>query len=275
MSELVKLKNRIRAVKTTEKVTKAMRLISMSLHTKLKQKATAIQKYEDELTSLFSSVKNSSKDWKSKTLQPEQTGKILVILIGSQKGLCGTFNTNLFHFFNKNNPNLKSIDLIALGKKACDFLAKKHVLQKEYTNLAPSKVNEVTNDLLDFIETAKAKYEQVKIFYNYPKSFLTQVPTEKQIIPVPEKDTASKIDQDYVWEQPVEQVLDVLAKEYLKFTLQATISDSLLAEQSARFKSMDSASHNAENLLAEMSKKYAKQRQAKITKELIELTGAF
>ena len=75
MSELIKLKNRIRAIETTEKVTKAMRLISMSLHTKLKHKATAIHKYDSELTDLFSSVQNSNKEWKSKILQPEKHGK--------------------------------------------------------------------------------------------------------------------------------------------------------------------------------------------------------
>ena len=247
----------------------------MSLHTKLKKKTNAIQSYEDELTKLFSSVKSSSKEWKSKILQPDSTGKKLVILIGSQKGLCGTFNTNLFHFFNASAKDLKNIDLIALGKKACDFLSKTYSLKKEYQDLAPSKINDITNDLLMFIENASPYYEQVEVFYNHPKSFLTQIPTKKQIIPLPETDTKNNLSENYVWEQPVNQVLDMLAKEYLKFTLQATISDSLLAEQSARFKSMDSASHNAESLLQEMSKQYAKQRQAKITKELIELTGAF
>jgi F-type H+-transporting ATPase subunit gamma len=275
MSELIKLKNRIRAIETTEKVTKAMRLISMSLHTKLKHKATAIHKYDSELTDLFSSVQNSNKEWKSKILQPEKHGKTLIILIGSQKGLCGVFNSTLIKFFNKKIENYSNIDFIGLGKKASDFLSKKHVLKKQYSNLAPSKANEITNDLFNLITSAEPKYAKVVILYNYPKSFLIQVPSEKQIIPVPIQRASNQIDQEYVWEQPVEEVLEFLANEYLKFTLQATISDSLLAEQSARFKSMDSASRNAENLLGEMKKKFSKQRQAKITKELIELTGAF
>ena len=275
MSELIKLKNRIKAIETTEKVTKAMRLISMSQHAKLKRTATAIQKYDAELTNIFSSVKKLDPNWKCDFLNPEATGKKLIIVIGSQKGLCGTYNSQIFNFFNSKIKNHSNFNLIFIGKKACDFLSKKYSSIKEFPDLSINKVNSITKTLFNIIATASPKYENVTIFYNYPKSFLTQVPTEKQIIPVLESISDDTAKKEYIWEQPANQILDILAEEYLRFTLQTILKDALLAEQAARFKSMDSAAHNAENLLSEMKRQYSKQRQAKITKELIELTGAF
>lgn len=276
MSELVKLKNRIKAIQTTEKVTKAMRLISMSLHAKLKNRADAIQKYDAELTNLFNSVQAANKEWKSSLLSPEKNnGKTLLILIGSQKGLCGTFNAHLFNFFENKIKHISNVDFIGIGKKACDFLNKQHAPVHNFSNLAPSKINDITNKLFNLLFTGEAHYKEVLIIYNYPKSFLTQVPTLKQIIPTSQQFEEKQNTESYVWEQPINEVLDLLAEEYLKFTLQTTISNSLLAEQSARFKSMDSAARNAENLLSDMQRQYSKQRQAKITKELIEISGAF
>src|SRR3990167_259661 len=159
MSDLIKLKNRINAIETTEKVTRAMRLISMSQHTKLKQTAVAVETYDQELFNIFSSVKQLNLDWKN-PLVAQESDRTLVILIGSQKGLCGVFNTQLFAFFGNHTKKFNQFDLIGVGKKACDFLINKTKYKqiKKITQLTSSKIITVTNEIFDLIKNSKPNY---------------------------------------------------------------------------------------------------------------------
>jgi F-type H+-transporting ATPase subunit gamma len=280
MSELIQMRQRIKAIDTIKKITHAMRLISMSSHSRLKRKQEPLMRYINEINTLFTKVYTLAPDWKSNLMNPEQHAerKSLFVLIGSQKGLCGNFNTALFHLFDRHTSETSSYDLIAVGKKTVDY-AEEYYSEKliaSYNVFMIRNFFMLAQELTHHIVNAQGSYNSVAIFSNQFVSFFLQKPYKSVLIPfTPELSTKNTFTEDYLWKHKPSEILDLLAHQYLEARIQHIFFDSLFAEHAARFLSMDNATRNAENLLEETKLEYNKLRQAKITKELIELVGSF
>lgn len=284
MSQLIQMRQRIKAVETIKKITHAMRLISMSSHSRIRSKKSNFELYQREIQSLFFHLKGTVDTWSNTILYPEssQTQRNLIILVGSQKGLCGNFNSQIFSFFEKNinSKDVQRSDLCIIGSKAYEYaesLEKKPVLIfKEFTSLT---VNSIALSITNHIFNANPSYTSVTIFGNYPKSFFAQKPQKAPLIPFEIKgDTQSSQDeylQDYLWEQDPVALLNDFAEKLLTIRIQNVLFDSLIAEQAARFIAMDNSTRNASTLLDTMKLQYNKLRQAKITRELTDLIGSF
>ena len=284
MSQLIQMRQRIKAVETIKKITHAMRLISMSSHSRIRSKKSNFELYQREIQSLFFHLKGTVDTWSNTILYPEssQTQRNLIILVGSQKGLCGNFNSQIFSFFEKNinSKDLQRSDLCIIGSKAYEYaesLEKKPVLIfKEFTSLT---VNSIALSITNHIFNASPSYTSVTIFGNYPKSFFAQRPQKIPLIPFEIKaDAQSSQDeylQDYLWEQDPVALLTDFAEKLLTIRIQNVLFDSLIAEQAARFIAMDNSTRNASTLLDTMKLQYNKLRQAKITRELTDLIGSF
>jgi len=281
MSELVQMRQRIKAIETIQKITHAMRLIAMSAHSRLKRKETDLKRYIDTINILFSKVYRLQQDWQNPIMKPKNNHtKILVILVGSQKGLCGTFNTNLFTYFTQQMARHaeSTFDSIAIGKKAIDFLNRNHThiqVINEYNNFSTRTIFSISQAIADLIIHAPTPYSSVIMFSNDLKSFFIQKPIRTTLIPLataPSQVLAPT--EGYLWEHEPTVVLDTLAHHYLEAHIQHLLFTSLYAEQAARFLSMDNATRNAVSLLENSKILYNKLRQAKITKELTELTGS-
>jgi len=278
MSQLIQMNQRINAVETIKKITHATRLIAMSSHTRLASKEPIITHYKNEVRKLFAKLITNESDWQTEFfhLSPTSPGSI-IILIGSQKGFCGTFNVALFKFFEIQIPQINAADgIIAIGKKASDYLRKKKIVPLEvFNNLSSTSLLNITDLLTNFIIRQLPNYKEVIVISNDPKTFCTQKP-EKIIllpmIPLSPKEAAS---DTYIWPEPQEEILQALSRLYLKVSIESLLFSSLVAEQAARFHSMDSATRNAEDMLEVMHRDYNKLRQAKITKELLELASSF
>jgi len=286
MSQLIQLRQRIQAIETIKKITHAMRLISMSTHTRLRSRQEPLKQYQTTAQHLFLRIKHATPDWHNAILSPQSDEpKELYILVGSQKGLCGNFNISLFSLFNKTvlEKHTKPLSIIAVGKKAIDYL-KDHKIApyKSFFPFNSSTLTTITSDILETILNESQPYTHVYVVSNVLKSFFVQRPHITNLIPfdLPEDTTraSSEIDTnqptEYLWEQPVNEVLDALAIQCLNAQLEYLLFQSLIAEQAARFVSMDSSTRNADNLLEETKLQYNKLRQAKITKELTELVGS-
>lgn len=279
MSQLIQLKQRIKAIEVIKKITHAMRLIAMSSHSKLKRQSNNLQNFKDEVTPLLCALE------KFHTYENEQTTatsqKHLWILFASEKGLCGNFNSVIFNFF---EHQLKQIDMtniafITIGKQATDFLKKKQITPlASYNKLTPNKLSSTATALYTKLLQIKHTLKTVTCFYNHPKSFFVQEPCKFQLLPVqpPKNCDITTLDlDDYTWPQSHKEVLDCIFHSLLKLNILYLMSESMIAEQSARFLSMDSSTRSAENLLKSMNLEYNKIRQAKITKELTELISSF
>jgi len=278
MSQLIQLKQRIKAIKVIKKITHAMRLISMSSRMKMIKHSENLQLFRDEITPLLCSLESVHPSID----QNQSYHKNIWILIASEKGLCGNFNNLIFNHFQQelNRINVNDYNFIAVGKQAGDYLAQQGIKTiARYDKLSSSQLEKTANLLYEFLLQHKNSYQTVTCFYNQSKTFFVQEPCQYQLLPVQPQASCSisrtaNLD-DYYWPQPPANVILCIFQSFLKLNVLYILSQSISAEQSARFLSMDSSTRNAENLLKKMQLEYNKIRQAKITRELTELISSF
>ena len=285
MSKLIQLRQRIKVIETIQKITHAMRLISMSVHSHLKRDESALTTYIQSLEKTFAKLQLHAENWSHPIIRPQKTvnQNTLIIIVGSQKGLCGSFNLNLFRLcdnYIKNSPTSRQENshFIGVGQKAVDFLKDRKVqnIEQTYTKFTPQRLPEIAQKITDTILHAKQPYSSVIILSNEFKSFFNQKPRIYTLIPCVSQTTeGNSISDDILWDQSPEILLDELAHQYIEGHIHFVLFESLLAEHAARFVSMDTSTRNADSLLDIAKLQYNKLRQAKITKELTELVGSF
>jgi F-type H+-transporting ATPase subunit gamma len=282
MSKLIQMRNRIKTIETIKKVTDVMRIISMSAHSRLKAKQEPLSDYLNELKMLLTKVQQATSSWTHERLMPSgPNSNPLIIIIGSQKGLCGAFNTQLTKFLQEylqENPSAH-YHFTALGKKPIDYLIEHHPdkLMCSFPVLTARNFLSIAQELTDLIMTATPAYSSVTIISNIFKNFFVQKATVTHLIPFNPAtvSTAEVSTEDFIWDEAPKNILNTLAVQYIEAQLQHLIFQSLLSEHAARFLSMDSSTRNATNLLNTTKLEYNKVRQAKITTEITELTGNF
>ncbi len=276
MSQLTQMRHRIRAIQTIKKITHAMRLISMSTHSRMKHMQEPLELYQKSIATLLKQAHKAYPSYHNTILNPIEKAhhKTLVILVGSQKGLCGGFNTSLFQLFNKKEKESPSSSIITVGKRATNFIQKNRPenLIAFYNNFGLHNAQTISESLLH--EIIQHSYSSVIMYGNTAPSFFSQKPIELQIIPSIQTEDAAP-DIFYEWEQSAQEILSFLSEKYILSQIENALFQSLLAEHAARFISMDSSTRNAEQLLERMQRDYNKLRQAKITRELTELSSFF
>lgn len=282
MSELVQMRQRIKAIEIIKKITRAMRLISMSAHSRLKRTEQAFTAYSLAISSLLSKVQLLHPNLPYRLLSPTtENSKRLIILVGSQKGLCGNFNTLLFQFFTHHIPEYEKegFDLIIVGKKAVDFAQPLYssATIASYNDFNTHNLFSIAQDVTNRLIQNHHGYHAVTVFSNKLKNFFIQKPSRYDFASSPAASTAPvpPLHEEYIVDNNATDTTDLIARQHLEACLQYTFFKSLTAEHAARFISMDNATRNASNLLETTKMNYNKLRQAKITKELTELTSSF
>lgn len=248
-----------------------MRLISMSTHSRLRHKKIHLENYKNAFQSLWTRI--SAIGPISSTPTTIISPNHLIILISSQKGLCGTFNNTLFRYFeHEMSSQTDHYQFIAVGKYAIDYL-KQHdkPLLASYNNLHSNTFVSIAQALTALIVDSPQLYTTVTVYSNYQKSFFLQKPRTSVIYPLPEPPSSSSQPPEYLLEQSPDELSATIKNLMLTVSLEELLFDSLLAEQSARFISMDLSTRNADKLLISMKLEYNKTRQAAITAELTEL----
>ncbi len=278
MSQLIQMRQRIQSIETIKKITRAMRLISRSFHTKLDRRRAPLQQYRDLLCQIFNQLRSYHPQWAPERFFPPVTTpeRNLIIIVGAQKGLCGSFNNALFYWIDTHRPRLTSSasTVISVGKKVHDHLKKRAIpIMFTCSEIKTSSLDSITELLLAHFFTGEQLYTNVTIISNASKTFFTHELRTTQLIPFigcasPQQ---QENNNNYVWEHDPEIVLSTLAHDSLRTAIRTALFNSLHAEQSARFLSMDNATRNANTFLESMRLQYNKARQAKITKELAEL----
>lgn len=283
MTHLIAMRQRIKAVETIKKITHAMRLISMSTHSRLRHKKENLEQYKQAINKLMLNITHNN-NFNNTIFNNSHSNKELIILIGSQKTLCGSFNNNLFKFFTHKTSKLKSnahkYNFISVGKEAGEYLKQKHnSFFKRFDNFSAANFVFISEEISRIILDSTSKYKSVVVYCNQPTSFFVQQPNENKLFPLKTlsiKDINQNLkekDDDYIWEYPIEEIYQQLTILTIKANLQQLLFDSLLAEQAARFIAMDSATRNADKIIHQMRIEYNKTRQAQITRELIDLTS--
>lgn len=238
-----------------------------------------LKTYTYAIRDLFDTLSAAHPLWKSPILQPNDSEyqKNLIILVSSQKGLCGSFNSALFALARKEiAAHTINTHYILVGKKAIDFgkeLPQESVI-KTFAPFTKGTRTEISRGIAALITSATQPYTNVTIISNILKTFFQQKPTLSTLIPATKHTaTTAKSASDYLWEQEADTILNYLSDLYIITGIENALFQSLFAEHAARFISMDTATRNAETILETTKLTYNKLRQTKITKELTELTG--
>ncbi len=279
MSGLKEIRNRISSVSSTMQITNAMKMVSAAKLKKAQDSITATLPYSNKLSEL---VKNISASIDSVDSNPlfvsREVKKTLIIVITSNKGLCGGFNSNIIKEvynisseYGSNKP-----DLLTIGKKGDDILKKKFNVISSHNDLfeqfSYSNVKSIASKIMQLY--TDEKYDEVILVYNHFKNAATQIITKEQFLPISENtDNNVSTSGDYIFEPNREKILEELIPKTLSIQLFKSISDSIAGEHGARMTAMHKATDNASELRDQLKLTYNKARQTAITNEILEIVG--
>ena len=279
MSGLKEIRNRISSVSSTMQITNAMKMVSAAKLKKAQDSITATLPYSNKLSDLVKNISASIDSVDSNPLFVKREVKsALVIVITSNKGLCGGFNSNIIkEVYNIGSQyGTKKLELLTIGKKGNDILKKKfNVISSHndlYDDFSYSNVRLIANDIMALY--TEEKYDEVILVYNHFKNAATQIVTKEQFLPIAENsDEDLSIQGDYIFEPNREKILNELIPKTLSIQLFKSISDSIAGEHGARMTAMHKATDNASELRDQLKLTYNKARQTAITNEILEIVG--
>ena len=279
MSGLKEIRNRISSVSSTMQITNAMKMVSAAKLKKAQDSITATLPYSNKLSDLVKNISASIDSVDSNPLFVKREVKsALIIVITSNKGLCGGFNSNIIkEVYNISSQyGTKKPDLLTIGKKGNDILKKKfNVISSHndlYDGFSYSNVRLIANDIMGLY--TEEKYDEVILVYNHFKNAATQIITKEQFLPIAENsDETLSIQGDYIFEPNREKILNELIPKTLSIQLFKSISDSIAGEHGARMTAMHKATDNASELRDQLKLTYNKARQTAITNEILEIVG--
>ncbi|MCX6154639.1 MAG: ATP synthase F1 subunit gamma [Candidatus Kapabacteria bacterium] len=286
MATLRDMMRRINAIKSTAKITQAMKMISAA---KLRRAQDAImnarpyvKKMEEMLSNL---VANVGDDYSHPlVLKHKEVKSIAVIIVTSDRGLCGSFNTNLVRSAMVNlkqnmlneYPNAK-ISLLPVGKRGCITLSKeKFPIIAEFQGIYQPLKFQTAKDVISIVKNgyADGTYDLVLVYFNEFINIIKQLPSIKTLLPIQTHQAEKKaVTTDYIFEPGQTEIMDELLPKLLDIQMFRTLLESNAAEQAARMMAMDNATTNARDLIHNLQLVYNKERQAAITKEMLEIVG--
>lgn len=280
MANLKEIRNRITSVSSTMQITSAMKMVSAAKLKRAQDAITAMRPYAQKLTQLLQDLSASMEgDVAGGYSEIRQINNVLVVVITSNRGLCGAFNTNILKetqlLTSRKYPG-KKVDYLTIGKKANDFFRKTStVIQNSsaiYDDLTYENIAEVAEDLMKlFID---GKYDSIELVYNQFKNAATQIVISEQFLPIVPQETEEKaISSDYIYEPSKEEIVLELIPRMLKTQLYKAVRDSFAAEHGARMTAMHKATDNATEIRDQLKLTYNKARQAAITNEILEIVG--
>lgn len=284
MASLKEIRNRVKSVKNTQKITRAMKLVAAAKLRRAQDAAEAARPYADRMRSVIGTLASSVDPAFSPLFRREDApARSLVVVLSSDRGLCGGFNSTLFRrtrdFLRENRALLGEVDLVAVGRKGSEFIRRESLSSlDEWTTPAAEASLSVSRQVTeiavrDFVDE---KYDRVYIAYNRFQSALAQVPTFEQILPFDPAafgDVEENEGPDFIFEPSREDLLSVLLPQFLDTRVYGALLESVASEFGARMTAMDNATNNANDLIDKLTLQMNRARQAMITTELSEITA--
>jgi F-type H+-transporting ATPase subunit gamma len=271
------IRERIKGVKKTQQITKAMKMVAAVRFKKVHSRLIANRPYSDSMVNLIADLTNrvGEKVFHPFFIKNYKSNKELLIIIGSDKGLCGSFNSNLLRFCIKYLEQKKDIkfDIITVGKKVNDYLKSKNIdiiksWQNIFLNFSYDIAEKIGNEIIELF--LKEKYKEVNILYNEFKNVAQTKVTIKKLLPL-ELNKDSKT--EFIYEPNAQKVLEELLPKFIKVVVYRILLESNASEQGLRMTTMEQATKNAEDMIKNLTLLYNKLRQASITKELADVVG--
>jgi F-type H+-transporting ATPase subunit gamma len=288
MPNLLDIRRRIKSVKNTQQITKAMKMVSAAKLKRAQDRVVTARPFANKMIEVIGELaKRTDEDFHHPLLDIRGNERYLLVLITADKGLCGAFNTNLekaAQAFIKENSS-QTVELLAIGRKGRDFFRSRHaVIAGEYIGLTGkgrvefSEALEVAGSIIK-LYTEDEGIDKVFLIYNEFKSVLQQRVILEQLLPVARTEEEAPDSKapvslvDYIYEQPPAEIFAQLLPRLVETQIFRALLESIASEQGARMTAMDSASKNASELIDSLTLNMNRIRQAAITNEIIEVVS--
>ncbi len=280
MAGAKEIRSQIKSIKSTQKITKAMEMVAASKMRKAQERMEASKPYAQRIRKVIGHLANAHPEYRHPFLEQRPVRRAGIIVISTDRGLCGGLNINLFKLVVNKLAELEeagvAVDLCVLGNKAQSFFRRLGNITASLTDLGDSPH---LTDLIGTIKVMLDAYEggqidQLLLAENEFINSMTQKPRLTQLIPVqPDEDEALKHYWDYIYEPDSKEVLDALLMRYIESQVYQGVVENVACEMSARMVAMKAASDNAGELIHELQLAYNKARQAAITQEISEIVS--
>ncbi|MDC3365721.1 ATP synthase F1 subunit gamma [Flavobacteriaceae bacterium] len=279
MANLKEIRNRISSIGSTMQITSAMKMVSAAKLKKAQDAITAMRPYSSKLTELLQNLSATlDGDAGGAYSKQREVSKVLLVVVTSNRGLCGGFNSSVIKETTQNiaaNYQEVDVDLLTIGKKGNDILSKSYPVidarNDVFDNLTFDYVAEVAEKIMKLY--SDGTYDKIEIIYNRFKNAATQIPQVEQFLPIKPVEGDTNASADYIFEPSKEKIVLELIPKSLKTQLYKAVRDSFAAEHGARMTAMHKATDNATELRDELLLTYNKARQAAITNEILEIVG--
>ncbi|MDG0814947.1 ATP synthase F1 subunit gamma [Bdellovibrio svalbardensis] len=288
MASLKDIRARIESTKNTQQITKAMKLVSAAKLRKAQNNIVNMRPYALTLRKVIADIAVTNKVSHPLMEKKEQVKNVLLVVITSDRGLCGAFNSNINKFteayYKENKEKLEKIDFLFIGRRGHDYFIRRDIKPIDYITkldkdisyeLASKVANRVMNDYLE------GSYDEVRIIHNEFKSAISQIVVAETILPIDlglttfnvENETATDFAVDMIFEPAPEAIIKELLEKHFDLQVYRCMSESVAGEHGARMSAMESATNNAKEMINKLTLTYNKLRQEKITTELTEIVS--
>jgi F-type H+-transporting ATPase subunit gamma len=278
MANLLDIRRRIRSVKNTQQITKAMKMVSTAKLRRAKERVINARPYANEIVAVLNSLVMRTEQKTHPLLEARVEEKILVTVVTADKGLCGAFNANVIKssqaFMSEHKG--KAVTLACIGRKGRDFfrrhgvpIAQEHV---NFSDLSYDRAKGIAGQLMDAY--VQRTFDAIYVIYNEFKSVIQQRIVIERLLPIqPLNHSHSQHAIDYIYEQPPEEIFNSLIPRYVEVQVYRALLESTAAEHGARMTAMEAATNNATDLIDALTLSMNRARQAGITKEIIEIVS--
>ncbi len=286
MPSLLDMRRRIKSVKNTQQITKAMKMVAAAKLKRAQDRVTAARPFAVKMSEVLSQLSSNVSDFSHPLLDARGDEKYLIVLVTADKGLCGGFNANLIKAtqrFLKENES-KSAEMIPVGRKGRDFFRRRQIeFVEEYVGLTGT--GQVSHsDAMSIAErviktfTEDETIDKVFLVFTQFKTVISQEVKIEQLLPIPKIEAEDAGEKDapqaeYIYEQPAAEIFGKLLPKQVETQIYRAMLESVASEQGSRMTAMDSASKNAGELIDTLTLNMNRIRQAAITKEIIEVVS--
>jgi F-type H+-transporting ATPase subunit gamma len=286
LPSLKDIRKKISSTKNTQQITKAMKMVSAAKLRRAQMAILGARPYALKIHSVISRIASSGEFSHPLLVEKEKVSRVLLVVLTSDRGLCGAFNSNIIKFadryYKENKEKYETIDFIFVGRRGNDYFKKRNVtIVESITNLANKVSYDMAANLAQKImdDYVTGSYDQVVVVYNEFKSAINQKVVAEKLLPVEpfkEQENSSSADTNpvnYIFEPDPATILSKMVPKHFAIQIYRAMLESVASEHGSRMSAMDGATRNAGSMIRKLTLTYNKLRQAAITKELMEIVS--
>ena len=277
MANLKEIRGRITSISSTMQITSAMKMVSAAKLKKATDAIVMLRPYSEKLQEIIENVSSTTDlEGVSTYTEVREVKRVLYIVVTSNKGLAGAFNSSVIKMLNQNLANTaEEVEILTVGKKVFDAVRRSRKVYDNQSGIFDGMSFEVVSNFVENVmrDYREGHFDKVYVIYNKFINAATQEVQTEQILPIKMPEIKEALNTDYIFEKNAKEILDVLMPKSIKTQIYKAVLDSIASEHGARMTAMHKATDNAEALRNELKIFYNKARQAAITNEILEIVG--